>query len=217
MMLGIGRGWRRRLRRRGDRGEARTEYAASAGMLTLSGIAGTVLISATTGMAGPGAAEGAAVEQTGYSGPQQYGGCDATGADRTAGYDNGRIPTEVLCELDQAGMYLRADAAVAFLRMDDALEEEFGHPMPLNAAYRDYAKQVELHSRLGYPAAARPGTSNHGLGLAVDIDGMHFGGDRYNWVNANSAGYGWFQPEQMREGGSNEEPWHWEYESGVSA
>ncbi|GAB3480486.1 hypothetical protein GCM10027440_19150 [Nocardiopsis coralliicola] len=210
------RGWRALLR--ADRGDTRTDYAASAGMLTLSGIAGTVLISATTGQA-VGPAGEAAVEQAAYNGPQQYGGCDATEADLSADYENGRIPTGVLCELQQPGDYLRADAGAAFLRMSDAYEEEFGAPITVNSAYRTYARQQELYASMAPGMAASPGTSNHGLGLAVDIGSMgQWDTPQYHWMLSNSGQYGWFQPENMQQGGSGPpEPWHWEFATGVSA
>lgn len=56
------------------------------------------------------------------------------------------------------------------------------------------------HSSAG--AAAVPGTSNHGWGLALD-----FGPQSRGWVQRNGARFGWHWPTWARSGASYE-PWH---------
>jgi len=55
------------------------------------------------------------------------------------------------------------------LSMATEYKEEEGKPLPINSAYRSTAKQAELYRK--YPGkAARPGTSMHEKGLAIDIN-----------------------------------------------
>lgn len=55
-------------------------------------------------------------------------------------------------------------------------------------------------------SAAIPGTSNHGLGLAVDIAGTGgFSGPLYRWLTANAPALGWSNAE----GRKVDESWHW--------
>lgn len=55
-------------------------------------------------------------------------------------------------------------------------------------------------------AAAIPGTSNHGRGLAVDIaNAGRFGGAFHDWMLATGPELGWSNTE----GRSVGEPWHW--------
>ena len=59
-----------------------------------------------------------------------------------------------------------------------------------------------------YAAAAVPGTSNHGLGIAVDIASMGgFTGTKYRAVSPVLLEHGWDNVE----GRSIAEPWHWRY------
>lgn len=57
--------------------------------------------------------------------------------------------------------------------------------------------------------AAIPGTSNHGLGLAIDFQGLGgFDGDGYAWLAKHGRDFGWTNTEGKRNG----EPWHWVYD-----
>lgn len=75
-------------------------------------------------------------------------------------------------------------------------------------AYRDYAGQVDLARRKGLYSngglAAVPGTSQHGWGLAIDVD---VNADGQAWLRANASRFGFFEDVPR-------EPWHWEYEHG---
>ncbi|GAA3756757.1 septal ring factor EnvC (AmiA/AmiB activator) [Spinactinospora alkalitolerans] len=135
------------------------------------------------------------------------GGC--TGRS-TGGFANGQIPWSALCPLPQAGEMLRADAAADFIRLDGAFRERFGRPMCVTDSYRPLSEQVRLFHQMQAGMAARPGTSMHGLGIAVDLCGgvnVH-GSTEYRWMMANAPGHGWHNPGWAQNGF---EPWHWEY------
>lgn len=125
---------------------------------------------------------------------------------------NGELPKSQLCELWQKGYYLANPAAAAITAMNEAFKARFGRNMCLVAAYRPLAEQYTLAvTRAGY--AAEPGTSNHGLGLAVDFCSSETGNaEVYQWLRANGPSYGWDNPTWARAGGGGSyEPWHFNY------
>ena len=71
-------------------------------------------------------------------------------------------------------------------------------------SYRSYDQQVDLARRKGLykngGLAATPGTSQHGWGLAVDVDTSRQGTD---WLRANAARFGFSTIPR--------EPWHWQF------
>ncbi len=124
-----------------------------------------------------------------------------------AGSPNGYLPASALCALQVAGGHrLRADAAAAFNRMTAA------YPLCVTDSYRSYAAQVDVYARKPSLAAV-PGTSNHGLGLALDLCGgvETFGSPAYTWLKAHAGQYGFVHPAWAEPGGGKPEPWHWEY------
>lgn len=127
--------------------------------------------------------------------------CDPADADDAASYENGQIPESALCDIG-GGETLRPDAAVAFMQLDEAYEEALGEPIVVNDAYRDLAGQEYQYQDKGPGWAAVPGTSNHGWGLAIDINDV-----QYEWMSANAGQFGWHHPEDLPH-----EPWHWEFE-----
>ncbi|MFC7326653.1 D-alanyl-D-alanine carboxypeptidase family protein [Marinactinospora rubrisoli] len=139
--------------------------------------------------------------------------CDPTAGEAAAGYPNGLVPQNALCELHESGHFLRADAAVDFLMMNEAFTENFGKEICLTSSYRDLANQQRVYVEQPPGNAAVPGTSNHGWGLAVDMCGgvQNQGSPEFNWLEANSRTYGWFHPQWAYS--SPFEPWHWEYEA----
>lgn len=146
------------------------------------------------------AAAGAAL----LAGAPDPGGALCTAAS-TAGYANGFLPPEVLCPIAGGGR-LRADAAAAFNALAAA------HPICVTDSYRSYSAQVDVYAAKPTLAAV-PGTSNHGLGLAVDLCGgiEDAGSAEHAWMQANAPRYGWVHPAWAEPGGSRPEPWHWEY------
>ncbi|MGH3380473.1 MAG: D-alanyl-D-alanine carboxypeptidase family protein [Actinoallomurus sp.] len=125
-------------------------------------------------------------------------------------YPNGLIPSRYLCPLPQPGRMLRADAALAFYRLNAAYKSHFGTQMCLTDSYRPLAEQQRIYSQRPGMAAV-PGHSNHGYGTAVDLCGgvQSQGSAQFNWLESNSKRYEFFHPSWAY---SNPfEPWHWEY------
>jgi hypothetical protein len=141
---------------------------------------------------------------------------------------NGRIPDEKLraivpidYDVDLHGAArLAPEAAYNYELMRAAMVEDGVSPIAISYSYRTYAKQLEKwdNYQAGGNVAAPPGTSNHGWGLAVDLnisrrsdsDWRPMPGlseDRYNWLKAHPQ-YG------FRNNDAQSEPWHWDYEGG---
>jgi LAS superfamily LD-carboxypeptidase LdcB len=129
---------------------------------------------------------------------------------------NGDIPLSVLCAPAFApDELLRCDAAAALERLNAAYRADTGHDLRVVSSYRSYGAQVATRRSRGWLAAV-PGTSNHGLAVAVDfgdIGGLgNFRTAKYLWLKANAGDFGWFHPRLMeRGGGGPQEPWHWEF------
>ena len=129
------------------------------------------------------------------------------------GFANGRIPQSALCApAFDAGVELRCDAAEALSQLDAAYAARFGSHLTVTDSYRSYGGQVACRRQKG-SLCARPGTSNHGWGVAVDFGGSahRFGTKAHNWLLANAGAYGWTLPAWAQANGSKPEPWHWEY------
>jgi len=121
-----------------------------------------------------------------------------------AGYGNGRIPADALAPIGIGNHRLAAPAARAFQQMAaDAARD--GVTIGVTDSYRSYDQQVDLARRKGLYSqggwAATPGTSNHGWGMALDVD-VDDRGQR--WLRDNGWRYGWVESVPR-------EPWHWEF------
>ena len=120
------------------------------------------------------------------------------------GYGNGRIPPEALAPIG-GGERLWAPAAAAFTRLEAAAGAA-GVRIGVNDSYRSFDEQVDVARRKGlYSAgglAARPGTSDHGWGRAVDLQ---LDARAQSWMRAHGAEFG-FAEDTPRE------PWHWAYQ-----
>lgn len=121
-------------------------------------------------------------------------------------YRNGRLPQSALCPLPFApAELLTCDAVRSLSAADAAYHAETGRHLVVESSYRAYSAQVQtkaVRSRL----AAAPGTSNHGWGMAVDLDSASAA-----WLRARGADYGWVHPTWARPGGTKPESWHLEY------
>ncbi|WP_026129141.1 D-alanyl-D-alanine carboxypeptidase family protein [Nocardiopsis prasina] len=137
--------------------------------------------------------------------------CDPSAASNAGGYPNGLLPQEALCSLYD-DKFLRADAAVEFLQLNVEYVEEFGENMCITSAYRDLPNQHRVYAQEPPGFAAVPGTSNHGLGQAIDLGCgiQNFRSERWNWMEEHGAKYNWIHPAWAKS--SPFEPWHWEYE-----
>ena len=136
---------------------------------------------------------------------------------------NGHMPMSSMCLIgwgtDQIGspQYLRCDAAAALNRLSAAFRARFGESLSMDLTYRSYDEQVRIAAYYG-DIAAKPGTSSHGLGTALDVQewpGVYgFGTERYAWLVNNAPTYDWFAPSRVRETGAYPEYWHYEYGPG---
>lgn len=129
------------------------------------------------------------------------------------GYTNGNIPLKALCAVAFApSQHLRCDAAEALTRLNAAYRAEFGRDLAITGSYRTLEEQISTRAAKGTMAAV-PGTSNHGWGLAIDLDQVKsYRSAQYLWLKANAMTYGWHHPTYMDEGGRGpHEPWHWEF------
>jgi len=135
------------------------------------------------------------------------------GKDDPANYVNGQLPASALCPLYAApDQSLRRGAAMAFNAMSNAYQKQTGSALCVSDSYRSYSEQVAI--KLERPGlAATPGTSQHGLGLAVDLCGgvQDFSAPAHLWMQRNAPLYGWFHPAWADPSGVLPEPWHWEF------
>ena len=140
-------------------------------------------------------------------------GCD--GEARSPG-ENGQIATSDLCRLWDGENMLRGDAAVTLTELNGGFSAAFGRDLCITDSYRTLAVQRTL-ARTKPGLAARPGSSNHGWGLAIDLCASETSNRSVlSWLEENGALFGWENPAWAQPGGSGAfEPWHWEYVPGT--
>lgn len=121
-----------------------------------------------------------------------------------AAYGNGKIPKTALDTVGNTGHRLWAPAASSLESLIDAARRD-GVTIGITDSYRPYAEQVDLVRRKGLYSqgglAAKPGTSEHGWGMAVDLD---LNAKAQSWMRANGERYGFVE-------NTPREPWHWGY------
>lgn len=173
-----------------------------------SGTSGTAfaraleLAVAGTGAGGAATGAGAASGASGASGTLTADGVPT----ELAAYGNGRIPASALSEVDGTGHRLWAPAADSLerLRADAA---RAGVTIGITDSYRSYEAQVDVAARKGLYSqgglAAVPGTSDHGWGMAVDLD---LDAGAQEWMRANAGRYGFVEDTPR-------EPWHWAFQA----
>lgn len=122
-----------------------------------------------------------------------------------AQYANGRVPTQALSPIGDGGHRLAAPAAAAFVDLQAAARRD-GVIIGVTDSYRSYDAQVDVAQRKGLYSqgglAAQPGTSQHGWGLAVDLD---LDDRAQAWMRTNAARFGFVEDTPR-------EPWHWAFE-----
>lgn len=123
--------------------------------------------------------------------------------------ENGKLPSSALRPIAGNGQ-LEPAAAAAWNAMAAYIYEKTGHKIAPNgpdSSYRPYDRQVYYwnlyQSGQGNPAAY-PGTSNHGVGLAVDSDDAAL-------INEYGAEFGW----QKAWSDAQNEWWHFKYRAGI--
>jgi LAS superfamily LD-carboxypeptidase LdcB len=121
-----------------------------------------------------------------------------------AAYGNGKIPASALEQVGTTRHKLWAPAAEALTRMMSDAEKDGVH-IGITDSYRPYAEQVDLAKRKGLYSqgglAAKPGTSEHGWGMAADLD---LNAKAQAWMRENAQKYG-FVNNVPREN------WHWAF------
>ena len=117
-------------------------------------------------------------------------------------YGNGKIPASALEQVGATRHKLWGPAAEALTRMMADAQKDGVH-IGITDSYRPYAEQVDLARRKGLYSqgglAAKPGTSEHGWGMAADLD---LNAKALAWVRENGAKYGYFNT-------ASRESWHW--------
>lgn len=133
---------------------------------------------------------------------------------------NGKLDTSNLKKLikpdgSESDDYLTPAAADDFNKMVLAAKQD-GVEIKSSQGYRDLGSEEEGCSK-GFTQwcawkkyksgtgalAAKPGTSNHGLGLAVDINNCKKGGKVHNWLKDNAEKFKFYP--------FSRESWHWTY------
>jgi LAS superfamily LD-carboxypeptidase LdcB len=121
-----------------------------------------------------------------------------------ARFGNGKITKSELSQVGQTDHRLWAPAASSLDSLLAAAGRD-GVKIGITDSYRSFAEQVDLARRKGLYSqgglAAKPGTSDHGWGLAVDLD---LNGKAQAWMRSNAGRFG-FAEDTPRE------PWHWAF------
>lgn len=141
---------------------------------------------------------------------------DASAAPRFKNkYPNGAVPESELREIPWSpGERIAAGTLRDLTRLNTAFRAEFGVNLGITDGYRDLAGQIAAKARSG-DGAATPGSSKHGLNLAVDVNvngsPPAFGSRYYVWLSQNLGDYGFYIPDWAKANGSMPESWHIEY------
>jgi hypothetical protein len=193
-------------------GTAAAEVAgAPPGFAMLGGAAPAWWENPTALAALPGVAASSSATGTGGVGaPATVGGgralVDARGVPvELRAHGNGRIPASALSAVGGVdGHRLWAPAARSLEALRAAAARD-GVTIGVTDSYRPYDVQVDLVRRKGLYSegglAAVPGTSDHGWGIAVDLD---LDSRAQAWMRANAGRYGFVEDVPR-------EPWHWAY------
>jgi LAS superfamily LD-carboxypeptidase LdcB len=122
-----------------------------------------------------------------------------------AAYGNGKIPANALQQVGDTRHKLWAPAAEKLNTMIADAKRD-GVKIGITDSYRSYEEQVDLARRKGLYSqgglAAKPGTSEHGWGMAADLD---LNAKAQAWMRENGARYGFVENVPR-------EPWHWAFE-----
>ena len=180
---------------------ARSAMYAAAGTYGAGGSSsyawsGPTIVPASSFVLGPN--PGASVGRIGGFGPMPV-------PEELAAYGNGQLPETTMEPVGQSGHRLWGPAAQAWRSAVDAARAD-GIDLTITDSYRNYDQQVDLVNRKGLYSqggyGAVPGTSNHGWGLAVDVDVTQQ--RTLDWMRTNAYRFGFVEAVPR-------EPWHWEF------
>lgn len=161
-----------------------------------------------------GATKAGGTAETGFAGVLDAEMAKAAGARGTTRadlerYGNGRIPAGALQPIGVGNHRLWSPAAEAFTRMR-ADARAAGVDIGVTDSYRSYDQQVDVARRKGLYSqgglAAKPGTSDHGWGMSLDLD---LDSRAQAWMRANAGRYGFVEDVPR-------EPWHWTFEGAAA-
>jgi LAS superfamily LD-carboxypeptidase LdcB len=143
----------------------------------------------------------------------------------TATYRVGRSSNTAANARYQGKLWLEKEAASQFQKLI-AHASTANPPCPaftVSSAYRDLEHQRSITTG----GAAKPGSSPHGMGRAIDFSELYqaVGGSTnpvqnarvrnennlYKWLAANAPAFGWYNPKRLADGFGIDECWHWEY------
>lgn len=169
------------------------------------------------------ASVGASYNQEGQT--QAAGPIDTTGANEInlkytdiAGVTNIRSDAGPNGSTIQLGTYMGTEVNMAVIASWKALVDAAaaqGYQIK-GSGYRSNTRQIELRrAHCGtsnfaiyemspsacHPPTARPGSSKHEVGLAVDVSPCDRGSPNFNWLQKNAGTYGWYNLPS--------ESWHW--------
>ena len=129
---------------------------------------------------------------------------------------NGKVAQKMLVAIgwDKEKTLIAAPALKDLNRLNAAFKKKFGRDLDVDLAYRTRETQDAYWVELGPYIAARPGTSNHGWGTAIDTPETYdysFRGKYHKWLKANSEKYNWVHRKILEEGSPYAEAWHFDY------
>jgi len=150
-------------------------------------------------------------------------------------YDNGQIPLDKMKKNKFLSKSLGGDSSYLMSEASDSLDALMNafnnasfkgkQSITFTDGYRSLQRQEAMFAKYGQGRAAKPGTSNHGWGIAIDIYwGIRtnmfkdidsrpsaFKHPNYIWFFENGPNFGWFNPTKLRDDSKTDEWWHWEY------
>lgn len=154
--------------------------------------------------------------------PVSPGPSSAWPSDRPLSYSgtydarNGKIDSETCAVPFMPTMRLHCRTIADTVALNEAYKQEFGTNLPIDtwphSTYRTYADQLAVWEEIGPPIAARPGTSPHGWGQAIDFyEKFGYGTAQNAWLDQNGPRYGWERLSWHDQNGSYGEWWHFDY------
>jgi hypothetical protein len=149
---------------------------------------------------------------------------------QATGHANGQLPDGALTVVSERSGYRCRVASVggADLAWGSLVQAAASQGVVIEGGwcYRTFEEQAAAWNRRRcfipgncdgspYPPTARPGTSVHGWGLAVDVWGasglLGCASSEFFWLQVFGPRFGWVHPEWAACGDPGAEPWHWEY------
>ena len=118
-----------------------------------------------------------------------------------------------------------ADAFSDFQNMNAAFKKEYGHDLPVSSINRTWQGQVATKDaaiiKNGGGFVAKPGSSKHGWGLAIDFKTesakynknkkIRYESTTHVWLKENGHKWNWVNPDWAAKGKKQAEPWHFEW------